>query len=377
MRLSSEERDRRAGARRLDHHPAGRQVSAAGQQLQSGPQDPGNDPRLPAGIDADQGADPRALPQLHLPWPERLWSAGRQPRLFRQGRHRPALPEAAYLAILPKAPSTYDPVRETGRALDRRNYVLREMENNGYIDAASSGRRPPDRLAPTATAATRNSARRAAISWKRSAGPDQGLKFGEKAEHGPNSVYAGGLWVRTSMVPVCRMPPPRRCARASPSSTAAAAGAISESRFDVDGDWAGSARPRAGRNRFPRLAQSRRPVEERRRRRRIGFSNGTTGVLRPPPPSMPKRGVGGRAFTHLRPGMIIIVKKVAGDSYALRSIPEVGGGFVAEEVRTGRCWPCRAGSTSSDRATTGRPRRFASPVPRSSRWSMRPRWRTA
>jgi membrane carboxypeptidase/penicillin-binding protein len=27
------------------------------------------------------------------------------------------------------------------------------------------------------------------------------LKYGEEAEDGPNSVYAGGLWVRTSMVP--------------------------------------------------------------------------------------------------------------------------------------------------------------------------------
>ena len=26
-------------------------------------------------------------------------------------------------------------------------------------------------------------------------------RFGEKADDGPNSVYAGGLWVRTSMVP--------------------------------------------------------------------------------------------------------------------------------------------------------------------------------
>ena len=47
---------------------------------------------------------------------------------------------------------------------------------------------------------------------------------------------------------------------------------------------------------------------------------------------MPKRGGGGAAFGYLRPGMIIIVKQVGGDSYALRSIPEVGGGFVAEEV---------------------------------------------
>ena len=46
------------------------------------------------------------------------------------------MPEAAYLAVLPKAPTNYDPVRATDRALDRRNYVLREMANNGYITEA-------------------------------------------------------------------------------------------------------------------------------------------------------------------------------------------------------------------------------------------------
>ncbi len=41
--------------------------------------------------------------------------------------------EAAYLAVLPKAPSKYHPVRQMKRAIERRNYVLREMEQNGYL----------------------------------------------------------------------------------------------------------------------------------------------------------------------------------------------------------------------------------------------------
>ncbi|APE43677.1 penicillin-binding protein [Sulfitobacter alexandrii] len=41
--------------------------------------------------------------------------------------------EAAFLASLPKAPSDYHPVRRKDRLLARRNYVLREMEDNGYI----------------------------------------------------------------------------------------------------------------------------------------------------------------------------------------------------------------------------------------------------
>lgn len=45
--------------------------------------------------------------------------------------------EAATLAAMPKAPSDYHPVRQKQRLLDRRNYVLREMRQNGHIDQAT------------------------------------------------------------------------------------------------------------------------------------------------------------------------------------------------------------------------------------------------
>ncbi|APX24220.1 MAG: penicillin-binding protein [Rhodobacteraceae bacterium] len=41
--------------------------------------------------------------------------------------------EAAFLASMPKAPSDFHPVRNKDRLLARRNYVLREMKENGYI----------------------------------------------------------------------------------------------------------------------------------------------------------------------------------------------------------------------------------------------------
>ncbi|SFD78508.1 penicillin-binding protein 1A [Sulfitobacter brevis] len=45
--------------------------------------------------------------------------------------------EAAFLASLPKAPSDYHPVRRKDRLLSRRNFVLREMNENGYITDAA------------------------------------------------------------------------------------------------------------------------------------------------------------------------------------------------------------------------------------------------
>ena len=44
------------------------------------------------------------------------------------------LAQLAYLAILPKGPSNYDPVRHPDRALGRRKYVLDEMLANGFIN---------------------------------------------------------------------------------------------------------------------------------------------------------------------------------------------------------------------------------------------------
>lgn len=47
------------------------------------------------------------------------------------------LAESAMLAGLPKAPSSLNPIASPERALDRRNYVLRRMQEVGYIDLAT------------------------------------------------------------------------------------------------------------------------------------------------------------------------------------------------------------------------------------------------
>ena len=52
------------------------------------------------------------------------------------------LAETAYLAALPQAPSVLHPVREKPRAIARRNYVLDQMADNGYVtrDAAEAAK---------------------------------------------------------------------------------------------------------------------------------------------------------------------------------------------------------------------------------------------
>jgi penicillin-binding protein 1A len=46
--------------------------------------------------------------------------------------------EAATLASMPKAPSDFHPVNNREKLLDRRNYVLNEMLQNGYLDGATA-----------------------------------------------------------------------------------------------------------------------------------------------------------------------------------------------------------------------------------------------
>lgn len=46
-----------------------------------------------------------------------------------------SIAEAAFLAVQPKAPSDYHPVRNREKAVDRRNFILKEMVENGYITA--------------------------------------------------------------------------------------------------------------------------------------------------------------------------------------------------------------------------------------------------
>ena len=49
-----------------------------------------------------------------------------------------SLAEAAYLAILPKGPSLFHPVRNHERALERRNWVLKSMSEQGFASAAEA-----------------------------------------------------------------------------------------------------------------------------------------------------------------------------------------------------------------------------------------------
>src|ERR1700760_3402397 len=101
--------------------------------------------------------------------------------------------EAAYLAALPKAPSDLHPFRNRDRAIERRNYVIERLVENGYVtaEAGEKAKKEPLTIAQRATGTHIFAADFFAEDVRR----EVLEKFGEKR------LYEGGLSVRTTLDP--------------------------------------------------------------------------------------------------------------------------------------------------------------------------------
>ena len=263
------------------------------------------------------------------------------------------LPQAAYLAVLPKAPSNYDPQRATQKALIRRNYVLREMLANGFI---TQGQHDAAMATPLGTIRYGSNARihEAGGYFMEEVRRELLKKYGEKAEDGPNSIYAGGLWVRSSMNPVTQDAAADALREGLANFDGGRGWIDSKLNLDMNREWRGQLLATPLGTGFPDWSKAV-VLDKAGNEATIGLPDGSTGTLPASNAVQPKRGVGGAAFNFLHRGMVVIVKKVGTSSYALRSIPEVGGGMVAQEVRTGRVLAMQGGfdviGSSYNRAT--------------------------
>ncbi|MFN3551784.1 MAG: penicillin-binding protein 1A [Novosphingobium meiothermophilum] len=238
------------------------------------------------------------------------------------------LHEAAFLAILPKAPERYGRAKNEQMALDRRNWVLDQMVRNGWASPqeAAQAKAMPLGLKPrraenyTADAGYfLEEVRRQLIE-----------KFGEQAEDGPNSVYAGGLWVRTSL---------------DTQMQTAAQNALRTAllRYSGGRGWHG---PIAHIN----LDDDRWQTELITSNIGINYQNWRIGVLLKRSGSSGTIGFAdGRtaAIVNLpdaiRPGDVTAAAPVSADTYAVRVIPEVSGGMVVEDPRNGRVLAMQGG----------------------------------
>ncbi|HEY1145797.1 MAG TPA: transglycosylase domain-containing protein, partial [Allosphingosinicella sp.] len=250
-----------------------------------------------------------------------------------------ALHEMAFLAILPKAPSNYSPERHADRALARRNWVLSEMARNGFITQAQRAEAAAQPLGTVRGPS--NSVRNVDGYFMEEVRRQLIAKYGEDAKDSANGIYQGGLWVRTSYNPVMQ--------QAAEASLRDGLTRYDRGKgwhdpglsIDMKGDWRSqlaSANYGVGYDDWRSAAV----ISKSGGVATIGFTDGTTATLPSYAASMPKRGSSTPAFNFLRPGMIIAVKR-EGDHYALRSVPEISGGMVVEEVATGRILAMQGG----------------------------------
>ncbi|WP_203310110.1 penicillin-binding protein 1A [Sphingomonas beigongshangi] len=253
------------------------------------------------------------------------------------------LAQLAYLAVLPKGPSNYDPVRHPDRAMERRNWVLGEMLKNGFITQAQHDQAVAEPLGTILRRTPKfervggyfvEEVRRQLID-----------KFGENSQDGPYSVYAGGLWVRTSLD-----------TRLQDLATQALRDGLI--RYDRGRGWSGPIRhvEIEDDNWLGALINTNIALDYADWRAaiviardgdawRIGFGDGKTGELPRSRALMPVRGSAATSFSALKPGDIIAVAPEGG-SWSIRSIPKVSGGFVVEEPATGRVLAMQGGFDS-------------------------------
>jgi penicillin-binding protein 1A len=262
-----------------------------------------------------------------------------------------ALHESAFLAILPKAPSNYSPERFPERALERRNFVLSEMARNGFITDAE--RAAAAALPLGTTRIQRNTVKNVEGYFMEEVRRTLVQRYGEETEKGANGVYTGGLWVRTSYHPVMQKAAEEALRDGLMRYDGGRAWRDPGLSIDIDKDWRTQLAIADYGVGYPdwRAAVV---LEKSGGEATLGFTDGSQGRLPASLASMPKKGTGGAAYGHLRPGMIIAVKQSAGDTYALRSVPEIGGAFVAQEVATGRVLALQGGFALSGRNSFNR-----------------------
>src|SRR6266567_4422305 len=137
--------------------------------------------------------------------------------------------EAAYLAALPKMPATLHPVRNRDRAIERRNYVIDRLLENGWIKQADAEKA---RKEPLAVASRSNAAHTFA-----------GEYFAEEVRrelferYGEKKLYEGGLSVRTTLDPKLQVAARKVLADAlvNYDEKQGYRGAIT--KLDLSGDW--------------------------------------------------------------------------------------------------------------------------------------------
>ena len=116
---------------------------------------------------------------------------------FDKSVHELTLAETAYLAALPKGPNNYNPFRYPERAIERRNWVVDRMVENGYVTAEEGEKAKQEPLGVKQR--TTGPSIFAADYFAEEVRRQLSQMFGEK------TLYEGGLSMRTSLDPAIQV----------------------------------------------------------------------------------------------------------------------------------------------------------------------------
>jgi penicillin-binding protein 1A len=234
------------------------------------------------------------------------------------------LHEMAFLAILPKAPERYGRAKNAQLAIARRNWVLGEMRKNEWITDAQlvAARAQPLGLVAQRGTGYKNVGGYFAEEVRRQLIE----RFGETDADGPYSVYSGGLWVRSSMNADYQILATQALRDGLLRYNAGKAWKANMGTIDVSDDkWASRF---AATNIAIDYANWRAGVALGKGK--VGFADGSVRQLDGAPSAM-------------KAGDVIAVAPNGTNSYAVRSVPEVGGGMVVQNPLNGRVLAIQGG----------------------------------
>ena len=258
--------------------------------------------------------------------------------------------EAATLASMPKAPSDYHPVRNRDKLIARRDYVLREMWQNGYIDEASY---------QASLAEPLRSVQNGDYAAFREALPPRDYFTDEirrqlSGTFGEEEFFGGGLTIRATV---------------DSNLQQAAARALRRGLENYDrslGRWRGTGQtiPPAALTadgwrvaladaQVPRDIAGWHPAvifEVGDQEMRIGIEGVDPSDAEPQ--VIPRNDIdwmSGSFVDNFKPGDVVHVRRVTSDEddsfqrWSLRQVPEVQGAFMAMDVNTGRVLAMQGG----------------------------------
>ncbi len=257
--------------------------------------------------------------------------------------------EAAMLAAMPKAPSDYHPVREKERLLARRNYVLREMQQNGYIDQATY---------ETEVEMPLRSVQNGDFESFRTALPPRDYFTDEirrqlSEDFGEGEFFTGGFTVRASVDEEMQVEAARALREAlqkydlSRGKWRGTGEVIPEEKLADETQW----REALAIMEIPRdvvLPTQWYPavvLNVAEQSLTVGIENGPAdGVI----PREDIKWMQGDFAANFKRGDVILVMAGEEGQWSARQVPEVQGGFVAMDVNSGRVLAMQGGFSYQD-----------------------------